>query len=136
MLFLANQLWTYKKFSFTDKRINSKKNGMVWQTCIKLNDLLSFFIVLYKLFEWISCGNVSFSVCNDLSSASIFIKSTWTAFSTDSSTFSSPSFPVSAEELSTAEVIVFCRLISLSYRSTEFLLFSSVLWVKENTDGT
>ena len=60
MLFLTSQLWTYKKFSFTDKRINSKKNGMVWQTCIKLNNLLSFFIVLYKLFEWISCGNGSF----------------------------------------------------------------------------
>ena len=91
--------------------------------------------MLYKLFEWISCGNLSFSVCNDLSSTSIFVESTCTAFSIDSSTFSSPSFPVSAEELSTAEVIVFCRLISLSYQSTEFLLFSSVLWVKENIDG-
>ena len=136
MLFLASQLWTYKKFSFTDKRINSKKKGMVWQTCMKLNNLLSFFILLYKLFEWICCGNVRFSVCSDLSSTSIFIKSIWTAFSTDSSTFSSSSFPVSAETLSTAQVIVLCRLISLSYRSNEFLLFSSVLWVKENTDGT
>ena len=102
----------------------------------KLNDFFSFFIVLYKLFEWIYCGNVSFSVCNDLSSTRIFVESTCTAFWIDSSTFSSPLFPVSAEELSTAEVIVFCCLISLSYWPTEFLLFSSVLWVKKNINGT
>ena len=38
--FLTSQLWIYKEFSFTDKRINPKKKGMVWQTCIYKNQII------------------------------------------------------------------------------------------------
>ena len=123
---LYNLLLQYNFCILKKSLANFSQSIMFWPYYI--------FIVFYKLFEWISCGNVSFSLCNNLSLTSIFVKSTCTTFSIDSLTFSSPSFPVSAAELSTAKVIVFCCLISRSYRSTEFLLFSLVLWVKENTE--